>query len=214
MPTNQLPRGYIVDVPFPRLASVAGGRFTTYRLMARDVVDAAIADFAYQVPESVTHHVMLLGAKGLARTRKGAAQLAEDFGLPRATVAHLLDRYGALTEEVLELVKADAALSRPLAEGYPYLRAEVAYAVTREGALHVEDVLMRRTRLFIEAVDGGVSVAAETAAIMGRLLGWPRRQRAAEVLRYLETVESVAIEHMPWADRESPRESVLFDLAP
>ena len=103
---------------------------------------------------------------------------------------HLLDRYGTLAQEVLGLIKVDPGLSRPLAEGHPYLRAEVAYAVSHEGALHLEDVLMRRTRLFIESADSGVSAAADVAAIMGRLLGWSRRRRGAETRRYLDLVEA------------------------
>ena len=103
---------------------------------------------------------------------------------------HLLGRYGTLAEEVLNLIRADAGLARPLAEGHPYLRAEVAYAVTHESALHVEDVLMRRTRLFIESADAGTGAAAEVSAIMGRLLGWSRRRRAAETRRYLNLVEA------------------------
>jgi glycerol-3-phosphate dehydrogenase len=87
---------------------------------------------------------------------------------------------------VLNLTRADPSLARPLAEGHPYLRAEVAYAVTHEHALHVEDVLMRRTRLFIESADSGTGAAAEVSSIMGRLLGWNRRRRAAETRRYLE----------------------------
>src|SRR4029077_2606996 len=89
-------------------------------------------------------------------------------------VEHLLGRYGTLAVEVLEEIRADASLGRPLAERHPYLRAEVAYAVSHEGALHVEDVLMRRMRLSIEAADGGAAVAAEVAALMGRQLGWSR----------------------------------------
>jgi glycerol-3-phosphate dehydrogenase len=77
-----------------------------------------------------------------------------------------------------------------MAEGHPYLRAEVAYAVTHENALHVEDVLMRRTRLFIESADSGAGPAADVSAIMGRLLGWSRRRRAAETRRYLDLVAS------------------------
>jgi glycerol-3-phosphate dehydrogenase len=88
------------------------------------------------------------------------------------------------------LIRADAALARPLALGHPYLRAEVAYAVTHENALHVEDVLMRRTRLFIESADAGAVAAAEVSAIMGRLLGWSRRRRAAETRRYLDLVRA------------------------
>jgi len=89
---------------------------------------------------------------------------------------------------VLNLTRTDPALARPLAEGHPYLRAEVAYAVTHEHALHVEDVLMRRTRLFIESADSGTGVAGDVSSIMGRLLGWNRRKRAAETRRYLELV--------------------------
>ena len=192
-PTTKLSREHVVDVPVPGLASIAGGKFTTYRLMARDVVDAAVADFGRlgrEVPGSVTDQVPLLGADGLAAVQAAALRLAEDYGVPRATVEHLLGRYGTLAEEVLSLVRADVALGRPLAEGHPYLRAEAAYAVTHEDALHVEDVLMRRTRLFIEAADGGAGAAADVAAIMGRLLGWSRRRRAAETRRYLELLEA------------------------
>jgi glycerol-3-phosphate dehydrogenase len=192
-PTTKLSREHVVDVPVPGLASIAGGKFTTYRLMARDVVDAAVADFGRlgrEVPGSVTDRVPLLGADGLAAVQPAAGRLAEDYDVTQAAVEHLLGRYGALAEDVLRLVRADSGLGRPLAEGHPYLRAEVAYAVTHESALHVEDVLMRRTRLFIEAADGGAGAAADVAAIMGRLLGWSRRRRAAEIRRYLGLLET------------------------
>ena len=188
-PTTKLSREHVVDAPVPGLVSVAGGKFTTYRLMARDVVDAAVADFGREVPGSVTDQVPLLGADGLAAVQPAAGRLAEDYGVTRAAVEHLLGRYGTLAEEVLNPIRADAGLARPLAEPHPYLRAEVAYAVTHESALHVEDVLMRRTRLFIESADAGVGAAAEVSAIMGRLLGWSRRRRAAETRRYLDPVQ-------------------------
>ena len=204
-PTTKLSREHVVDTPVPGLASIAGGKFTTYRLMARDVVDAAVADFDRPVPGSVTDRVPLLGADGLAAVQPAAGRLAEDYGVPRAAVEHLLDRYGTLAQEVLGLIKVDPGLSRPLAEGHPYLRAEVAYAVTHEDALHVEDVLVRRTRLFIESADAGARAAAEVSAIMGRLLGWSRRRRAAETRRYLDLVRAgqpvLAIDPGPVPDR-------------
>jgi len=187
-PTTKVSREHVVDVPVPGLASIAGGKFTTYRLMARDVVDAAVADFDRAVPASVTDQVPLLGADGLAAVRAGAGRLAEDYRVPRAAVEHLLDRYGALAAEVLDLIRADPGLAQPLADGHPYLRAEVVYAVTHEDALHVEDVLMRRMRLSIESADSGAGVAAEVSTIMGGLLGWSRRRRAAETRRYLDLV--------------------------
>jgi glycerol-3-phosphate dehydrogenase len=189
-PTTKLSREHVVDVPVPGLASIAGGKFTTYRLMARDVVDAAVAGFDRDVPGSVTDRVPLLGADRLAAVLPAAGRLAEDYEVGREVVEHLLGRYGTLAEEVLALAKADPSLARPLADGHPYLRAEAAYAVTHEGALHVEDVLVRRTRLFIEAADSGAGAADDVSAIMGRLLGWSRRRRAAETRRYLDLVDS------------------------
>src|SRR5580700_5881522 len=187
-PTTKVSREHVVDVPVPGLVSIAGGKFTTYRLMARDVVDAAVADFGREVPSSVTDQLPLLGADGLAGVQAGAGRLAEDYRVPCAVVEHLLSRYGTLASEVLDLIRADPGLARPLADGHPYLRAEVVYAVTHEDALHIEDVLMRRMRLFIESADSGTGVAESVALIMGRLLGWSRRRRAAETRRYLDLV--------------------------
>jgi glycerol-3-phosphate dehydrogenase len=187
-PTTKLSREHVVDVPVPGLVTIAGGKFTTYRLMARDVVDAAVADFGREVPGSVTDQVPLLGADGLAAVQPAIGRLAEDYAVTPACVEHLLGRYGTLAEEVLELTREDRTLAAPLAAGHPYLRAEVAYAVTHENALHLEDVLMRRTRLSIESADAGAEAAPDVAAIMGRLLGWNRRKRTSETRRYLDLI--------------------------
>ena len=183
-PTTKLSREHVVDAPLPGLVSIAGGKFTTYRLMARDVVDAATAGLPGQVPASVTSLLPLLGADGLPAVRASARRLADDYGVPAAVAGHLIDRYGSLATEVLALIRADRSLGQPLLGGFAYLRAEVAYAVSHEGALHVEDVLARRVRLLIESPDAGVPAAPEVVAIMAGLLGWNRRRRAAELRRY------------------------------
>jgi len=185
-PTTKLSREHVIDEPVPGLVSIAGGKFTTYRVMARDVVDAAVADYDHWVPASVTDQLPLLGAEGLAAATAEAGRLAEDYGLPKDAVEHLLERYGTLAEEVLELTRADPALAGRLLDGYPYLGAEVAYAVTHEGALHVSDVLTRRIRLFFEAPAGGAAAAGAVAAIMGDLLGWDSATRAIEAESYLK----------------------------
>ena len=189
-PTTKLSREHVIDTPVPGLTSIAGGKFTTYRAMARDVIDAALADFGKWVPASVTDQLPLLGANGLAAAAAEAERLAEDYGVPRAAVEHLLDRYGTLSEEVLELIRDDPALAQPVAAGHPYLGAEVAYAVTHEGALHVEDVLVRRVRLFIETGAYGAEAVGPVTDIMGGLLGWDRRRRAAETEQYLELLQA------------------------
>ena len=185
-PTTKLSREHVVDAPLPGLVSIAGGKFTTYRLMARDVIDAAVAGFGTLPHASVTDQLPLLGADGLPAVRAAAQRTAEDYDVPVTAVEHLITRYGTLAAEVLELIRAERSLATPLVPGYPYLRAEVAYAVTHEGALHLEDVLARRVRLLIESPDAGVSAAPEVSAIMGTLLGWNRRKRALEVKRYTD----------------------------
>jgi glycerol-3-phosphate dehydrogenase len=213
-PTTKLSREHVVDVPVPGLASIAGGKFTTYRLMARDVVDAAVAGLDREVPASVTDQVPLIGADGLAAVRAGAGRLAEDYDVPQAAVEHLLDRYGTLAAEVLDLTRADPGLARPLADGHPYLRAEVAYAVVAEDALHVEDVLMRRVRLFIESADSGTGAAAEVSSIMGRLLGWSRRRRAAETRRYTELAAAEQIQAAPPLGEPEPAGTASASTGP
>ena len=104
--------------------------------------------------------------------------------MPVDVAEHLIARYGSLATELLDLIRADRMLGQPLLGGFRYLRAEVAYAVSHEGALHVEDVLARRVRLLIESPDAGASAAPEVVAIMAGLLGWNRRRRAIELRRY------------------------------
>ena len=191
-PTTKLSREHVVDAPLPGLVSVAGGKFTTYRLMARDVVDVATANLPGQVPGSVTELLSLLGADGLPAVRASARRIAGDYGVPAAVAVHLIGRYGSLATEVLDLIRGDRTLGQPLLGGFAYLRAEVAYAVTHEGALHVEDVLARRVRLLIESPDAGTSAAPEVVTIMAGLLGWNRRRRAIELRRYQDFADANA----------------------
>jgi glycerol-3-phosphate dehydrogenase len=209
-PTTKLSREHVVDTPLPGLASIAGGKFTTYRLMARDVVDAAVASLPRPVPPSVTGQLPLLGADGLPAVLASAGRLAADYDVPPAVAGHLITRYGSLATEVLDLISADKTLGRPLLDGHPYLRAEVAYAVTHEGALHAEDVLARRVRLLIESFDAGLAAAPEVVAVMAGLLGWNRRRRAAELRRYQDfaTANAAALAPAPPAAPAAASEPV------
>jgi glycerol-3-phosphate dehydrogenase len=203
-PTTKLSREHVVDLPLPGLVSVAGGKFTTYRLMASDVVNAAVEGLPGPVSPSVTWLLPLLGADGLPAVQASSGRLAADYGVPPDAVTHLISRYGTLAVEVLDVIRADAGLARPLLPGHPYLRAEVAYAVTHEGALHVADVLARRVRLLIESSDGGAAAAPEVVAIMAGLLGWNRRRRAAELQDYLDFATANAAALTAPAATETP----------
>ena len=117
--------------------------------------------------------------------------MAESSGLGINQVEHLLRRYGALTEDVLSLVREDSDLGRPLpGDAGHYIGAEIVYAVTCEGALHLEDVLGRRTRIAIECLDGGKEAAPVVAELMGRVLGWSADRQALEVEYYARRVNA------------------------
>ncbi|MQA94128.1 MAG: FAD-dependent oxidoreductase [Streptosporangiales bacterium] len=191
-PTTRLSREHVVDVPVPGLATIAGGKPTTYRLMARDEVDAVLADYDRWVPASVTDRLPLAGAEGLAGVQAEARRLAEDHGLTVPVVEHLIERYGTLALELFDLIDSDPGLGRPLLDGHPYLRAEAVYAVTHEGALHVEDVLARRTRLYMESSSRGAAAAREVAGLMAGPLGWDTAQAEDEAARYIAAVEAEA----------------------
>jgi glycerol-3-phosphate dehydrogenase len=172
------------------LVVVAGGKWTTYRIMAKDAVDAAVDALDGKISASITEDVALLGAEGYRVAWNKRATLARTFGLHRTRVEHLLNRYGVLASEVLELVRNNPKLAEPLPGADDYITAEVVYAASHEGALHLDDVLARRTRISIEAWDRGVSAAPVVAALMAGVLGWDEARTATEIERYLQRVEA------------------------
>jgi glycerol-3-phosphate dehydrogenase len=186
--TSKLSREHVVGHPVPGLVVVAGGKFTTYRVMAADAVDEAARTMDARVPDSCTAELPLIGADGYRPLWNQRRALAAAFGIHVARVEHLLNRYGDRVHEVLEVLRADPSLAAPLPGADDYLAVEAGYAVTHEGALHLEDVLTRRTRISIEAWDRGVAAAPEVADLMARLLGWPDEVRKREVERYLARV--------------------------
>ncbi len=188
--TSKLSREHAVAHTVPGLVVVAGGKYTTYRIMARDAVDAAVHALDAKVPPSVTEHVPLLGAEGYGAMKNNRYQLAQRYGVHVARIEHLLGRYGSLIEEVLELVVADPTLGEPLTGAPDYLRAEIVYAAQSEGARHVEDLLARRTRISIETFDRGIGVMEETARLAAPVLGWSDEQVVAEVEHYRKRVEA------------------------
>jgi glycerol-3-phosphate dehydrogenase len=186
--TSKLSREHVVGHPVPGLVVVAGGKFTTYRVMAADAVDEAVRTLDARVPESCTAELPLIGAEGYRPLWNQRRALAAASGIHVARVEHLLNRYGACVYELLDLVRADPALAAPLPGADDYLAVEAGYAVTHEGALHLEDVLTRRTRISIEAWDRGAAAAPEVADLMARLLGWTDEVKKQEVGRYLARV--------------------------
>ncbi|MCA4132429.1 glycerol-3-phosphate dehydrogenase/oxidase [Arthrobacter sp. M4] len=188
--TAKLSREHVVAHPVPGLVVVAGGKFTTYRVMAKDAVNEATRAMDERVAASCTETIPLLGAEGFRAAWNRRVRFAEAYGVHVARVEHLLNRYGSLATEVLDLIAENPELSQPLPGADDYLAAEVVYATTHEGARHVHDVLTRRTRISIEAWDRGVSAVPVVAKLMGGILGWSEAQREGEIRHYLARVEA------------------------
>ena len=188
--TSLLSREHAVSQSVSGLITVAGGKYTTYRVMAEDVVDIAAHGLDQKVPPSCTKEVPLVGAPGYRAYWNRRETLAAQSGLDIHVIEHLLNRYGSRIDEVLDLISVKPALGAAI-EGVPtYLEAEIHYATSYEGALHLDDVLTRRTRISIETFDRGVVAAGPTARIMGEILGWDDTTREREIEHYEARVQA------------------------
>jgi len=183
--TSKLSREHVVGHPVPGLVVVAGGKYTTYRVMAADAVDEAARTMDARVPESCTAQLPLAGAEGYRALWNQRRALAVTHGIHVARIEHLLNRYGSCIYELLDMIREDPSLAAPLPGADDYLAVEARYAVTHEGARHLDDVLTRRTRISIEAWDRGVAAAATVADLVADVLSCDEAQKKREVETYL-----------------------------
>jgi glycerol-3-phosphate dehydrogenase len=188
--TSALSREHAVARVVPGLISIAGGKYTTYRIMAADAVDLGAEDLPQRVAPSTTDRVPLLGADGYFAMRNQIESLAHDYGLHPHRIRHVLDRYGSMIRDVLDPGLTAPELLETVPAAPDYLVAEIRYAVTHEGALHLEDVLTRRTRISIEYPHRGITCAAMVADVLADVLGWSDAQRATEIETYTARVEA------------------------
>ncbi len=188
--TSQLSREHAVARPQPGLISIAGGKYTTYRVMAADAIDAALEDVGGAVPPSVTENIPLMGAEGYHAMVNQVERLARRADVPVWRMQRLLDRYGSMTEELLALAVDDHTMLEPLAGAEEYLRIEIVYAASNEAALHLDDILARRTRISIETPDRGTTAAVAAAELVAPILGWDQERIDNEVQAYSARVEA------------------------
>jgi glycerol-3-phosphate dehydrogenase len=167
------------------LIRVSGGKYTTYRLMAEQTVDAAVGvlgDRNVAPTRTVTRR--LVGAADRDELDALSAELATESDLDRAVTDRLVARHGTQAPDVVDLGRAEGLLGR-LLDGEEHLEAEVAWAARHELALSVDDVLARRMRLVHELPDRGASLAPRVAAILGHELGWDEERQEREVATFL-----------------------------
>ncbi len=179
--TTQLSREHAVMLPVPGFVAIAGGKYTTYRVMAADAVDAAADQLPGHVEPSSTHEVPLVGADGFREQWAGRVRRARAAGLDTIYVERLLRRHGDRTEDVLDLVAADPSLGAPLHPDGRVIRAEAVIAARDEGARSLGDILIRRTRLAVQTRDRAAAAARDTAELVAPILGWDDQRIAAEI---------------------------------
>lgn len=184
--TADLSREHVVDHPAPGFVTIAGGKYTTYRVMSEDAVNEAITDLKRIVPDSCTDSLSIIGADGYSVLKNQVKRLASLYGITSESTIHLLNRYGSLISEVLD--GATSEYLEKLSPELPYLKAEILYAVTHEGALSVSDIVNRRTRLNFELSDQGTSLLEEIAEIAARALGWDSAKKEESIREYREAV--------------------------
>lgn len=188
--TSKLSREHAVARVAPGLVAIAGGKYTTYRVMGKDAVDLAAEDLPAAVASSITEKVPLVGADGYFALVNQAVHLGQLYGLHPYRIKHLLGRYGSLIDEVLAPAKESPELLQPITDAPDYLQAEAVYAVAAEGALHLEDILARRTRISIEYTHRGVNCAEQVARLVAPILGWDDATIDREVETYRARVEA------------------------
>lgn len=210
--TTKISREHTVVNPVPGLVLIAGGKLTTYRVMAKDAVDLAVR--GDDAADSITDRVPLVGATRFAARTNQRARLARVAGLEIGRIDHLLGRYGGLIDEVLDLIEQRPELAEPLPGAEGYLGAEVVYAITHEGARHLDDVLARRTRISIEVFDRGATAAMPTARLMAGELGWTEDQVLEEVDHWLRRLEAERQSQLQLTDQEADEARVSAPEGP
>jgi glycerol-3-phosphate dehydrogenase len=167
------------------LVRVSGGKYTTYRLMAEQTIDAALGVLGEQPndrPSQTARH-RLIGAADPPELERLAGTIAGSAGLAPVVASRLVSRHGLEAGAVVEAGVRSGQLGT--LAGTEHLEAEVVWAARHELALSLDDVLARRMRLVHELRDRGASIAPRVAAIMGAELGWDTSRQEAEVEAFL-----------------------------
>jgi glycerol-3-phosphate dehydrogenase len=194
-------REHAVLEPMAGLLAVGGGKYTTYRAVAEEVVDRVEELLASRAPCRTARNPLPGGdlpwgaedhwSRG-PRFRAAADALVDRLRVPEATAQHLLETYGSRAERVAALAAAEPALAAPLCPHHPHLLAEALYAVREEMALTLADWFLRRSRTAYSACHGLDALPA-VAEIFAAELGWEPEVRDAEIERGRQALEAVTL---------------------
>ncbi|KAM9304815.1 glycerol-3-phosphate dehydrogenase, mitochondrial [Gastrophryne carolinensis] len=180
--TQSIARNHVVDVSPSGLVTIAGGKWTTYRSMAEDTLDAAIKAHSLKAGPCKTVGLVLEGGKNWSPTL--FIHLVQDYGLENEVAQHLAATYGDMAFEVAKLAKVTGKrwpiVGKRLVSEFPYIEAEVKYAL-KEYACTAIDMISRRTRLAFLNVQAAEEALPRIVDIMGKELGWDEQKKKEEL---------------------------------
>jgi glycerol-3-phosphate dehydrogenase len=182
-------REHAVHWTAPGMLSVSGGKLTTYRSMAEDVVDEIARSVGTPVTHALTHRVPLPGGD-MRSFEEESRRARETIGIPDVA-HHLVSAYGGEWRDVWALVESDNALVGRVSPDLPYIAAEIHWTIEQEMALTLADILMRRLHVAFETHDHGMSAAPAVARVAAPLLGWTRERIESELAKYGRDVMGV-----------------------
>jgi glycerol-3-phosphate dehydrogenase len=195
---SDVSRDYEIQIEPPGLVTIVGGKLTTYRAMAEDLLDRVLAQdgerFGWSAAPCRTADSPLPGGDLDEFERFAEATtpvLEEKWELPRPAAERLVRTYGTEHAKVLEYAQSDQRLLQPLVPDGSVLGVEAIYAAEEEMALTLEDFMARRTDLMLFDHNHGLSAASEAARLMATVLGWDSQQRQQQVERYREVVAAM-----------------------
>jgi glycerol-3-phosphate dehydrogenase len=185
--TGSVSREHHIAWTAPGLLTITGGKLTTYRVMAAQVVDA-VARTTDPAPRrrAATGRVPLPGGR-IASLEEELQRARTATGRP-ALAEHLVRRYGTEWRVVWALVEENPALATPVVPSHPDIVAELLYAVQHEMALTLSDLLIRRLHVAFETHDHGAAAAPAAARVVAPLLDWSAEHIDAELARYQRDV--------------------------
>jgi glycerol-3-phosphate dehydrogenase len=175
--------------PASGLLSILGGKWTTYRAMAEDTINAVQKYLGGAATGCVTADHPLAGSEGY--TPDPWKHLVETFGIGERTARHLAGKFGARARDVIAIAKQQRELTAPLVEGLGPLRAEVVFAAREEMAISIEDVLARRIGLELYGWKEAVQAAPAVADLLARELGWSESVRREALDQYVGRVRAL-----------------------
>uniref|UniRef100_A0A6I8QJ84 Glycerol-3-phosphate dehydrogenase n=1 Tax=Xenopus tropicalis TaxID=8364 RepID=A0A6I8QJ84_XENTR len=180
--TQSISRNHVVDVGESGLVTIAGGKWTTYRSMAEDTLDAAIKAHNLKAGPCRTVGLFLEGGKDWSPTLY--IRLVQDYGLESEVAQHLAATYGDQAFEVAKLAKVTGKrwpiVGKRLVSEFPYIEAEIKYAL-REYACTAVDVISRRTRLGFLNVQAAEEALPRIVDIMAKELNWKEQKKKEEL---------------------------------